>query len=92
MSEEDKQRLKEYQKSYHRAKNLHKNFILVFFTLYKMEAKILIFGKVIHKNKHLTIGKVDINRTVFLIKIHMVKRVHLSTLLGIQLMLFNHYA
>ena len=40
MSEERKQRLKEYQKNYREAKNSTKPFYLYFFSLYKTEKRI----------------------------------------------------
>ena len=41
MSEEDKQRLKEYQRNYCAAKNYHNFFYLYFFSIYKMRKELV---------------------------------------------------
>ena len=51
MCEENKQRLKEYQKNYREAKKSTEFFYLPFFTLYKMERKISTVDKEFHKQK-----------------------------------------
>ena len=68
MSEENKQRLKEYQKNYLKVKkNQHKNILSFFLFCIRTEQKILIFDKqclnknAFHKNKKpVSIDKVDI--------------------------------
>ena len=72
MSEKDKQRLKEYQRSYRKAKKINiKTFYRCFFTYHKSGKKLLIFVKQcinensFHKNKRsVNIDEVDTKRTV----------------------------
>ena len=51
MCEENKQRLKEYQKNYREAKKSTEFFYFPFFILYKMERKISTVDKEFHKQK-----------------------------------------
>ena len=91
MSEENKQRLQEYQKNHcKKKKSTEKAFI--FFSLHgvKMEQKALVFEKqcinknAFHKHKHLIdINKVGIDNIVISSKFHVAKRVHFNMSLGI---------
>ena len=101
MPEEKKQRLKEYQKIFCKAKRLTEK-MFDFFSLHgiKMKEKILIFGEEgIIKNKFhiyeksVSIDKVVIKRIILSKKIHMVIKVYINILLDIyrKVQLFHHH-
>ena len=69
MSEENEQRLKEYQSNYLRAKKNIKNVFVFVFTWYKMEQKMVFREDFINKSSSqneitISIDKVDIKRIV----------------------------